>query len=180
MRDSSFAGGAERLAGPPHCSVAGDSGRVKQRQSEPEPNLARRFQPGDHRADDGSVQRRLNTIPRASQRTITVSYAHGIDERYALFRFRDGDVGWRLDEFRFSDDPGEPASWSDSYGRLTVAEVVQRLPGHARLVHEWTRKEVQLGTVVVDDIFTAMTREEALTRLTAQLTASEASGRQSA
>lgn len=120
------------------------------------------------------MNRRLNTIARPSQRTITVSYANGVDERYALFRFRDGDVGWRLDEFRVSGDPSDVGSWLDSYGRLTVAEVVERLPEHGRLVHEWTRREIALGTVVADDIFTAMTREQALSRLSAECDASRA------
>ncbi len=120
------------------------------------------------------MTRRVHTAPSARHRTITISYANGLDERYALFRFADGDVGWRLDEFRFTEDPRESSLWSDSHGRLTVAEVVARLPEHARVIHDWTRKEIELGTVVVDDIFAAMTREEAVARLAAELDDSEA------
>ncbi len=123
---------------------------------------------------NGLVSRRVHTAPSTRHRTITISYANGLDERYALFRFADGDVGWRLDEFRFTADPREAAHWSDSHGRLTVAEVVARLPEHARIVHDWTRREIELGTVVVDDIFSAMRRDEAVARLTAELDESEA------
>ena len=116
----------------------------------------------------------LQITPRASHRTITVSYADDRDERYALYRFASGDVCWRLDEFRIPDDPREIGTWIDSHGRLTVAEVIERLPAHARTIRDWTRKEIALGTVIADDIFSAMTREEALARLSDELERSEA------
>ena len=126
------------------------------------------------------MNRLLQIIPRASHRTITVSYADGRDERYALYRFDSGDVCWRLDAFQIPDDPRGIGTWIDSHGRLTVAEVIERLPAHARTIRDWTRKEIALGTVVVDDIFSEMTRGEALARLAAELDASEAARRQSA
>ena len=126
------------------------------------------------------MNRPLHTTIRASHQTITVAYAAGLDERYSLFRFRDGDVGWRLDEFRFPEDPREPASWAASYGRLSVGEVVDRLPGHADLVRDWTRKEIALGNVIADDTFSAMTRERALARLDLELEVTEVGSRQAA
>ncbi len=126
------------------------------------------------------MNRPLHTTIRTSHQTITIAYAGGLDERYSLFRFRDGDVGWRLDQFRFPEDARETASWAESHGRLTVGEVVDRLPGHADLVREWTRKEISLGTVIADDIFSAMTRERALARLGLELEATEAGSRQAA
>ncbi len=114
-----------------------------------------------------------HTTARLSHRTITVSHSGGRDERYALFRFNDGDVGWRLDVFRIPDDPREPAGWTESHGRLTVGEVVDRLPAHAEAIREWTRKEIALGTVVADDIFSAMTREQALARLSTEVDESQ-------
>lgn len=116
---------------------------------------------------DGALQ----TTVSARQRTITVQYARGVDERYALFRFDRGDVYWRLDEFRAAEDLGGAPHWIACHGRLTVAEVVGRMPDHVRTILDWTRDEIVLGTVIADDIFTAMTREDALTRLQIELDA---------
>jgi hypothetical protein len=112
----------------------------------------------------------VQTTVSVMQRTITVRRADGVDERYALFRFAGGDVYWRLDKFRGLDDLGQPR-WVQYVGRLSVGEVIGRLPDQARTIDDWTRKEIALGTVVADDIFSAMIREEALARLQAELDA---------
>jgi hypothetical protein len=104
------------------------------------------------------------------QRTITVRCANGIDERYALFRFDRGEVYWRLDKFCGLDDFGQPR-WVDYVGRLSVDQVIGRLPDQARTIADWTRKEIAVGTVVADDIFSAMIREDALARLQDELNA---------
>ena len=112
----------------------------------------------------------LQTTVSVMQRTITVRCANGVDERYALFRFERGEVYWRLDEFSGVDDLGQPR-WSAYVGRLSVGEVIGRLPDQARTIADWTRQEIALGTVVADDIFSAMVREEALAGLQAELDA---------
>jgi hypothetical protein len=113
----------------------------------------------------------LQTSVSVMQRTITVRRPNGVDERYALFRFDRGEVYWRLDEFCGLDDFGKPR-WTAYVGRLSVGQVTGRLPHQARTIADWTRKEIALGTVVADDIFSAMIREEALARLQAELDAS--------
>ena len=122
----------------------------------------------------------LQTTVSARQRTITVQYASGIDQRYALFRFDRGDVYWRLDEFRAAEDVGGAPRWLACHGRLSVAEVVGRMPDHGRTVLDWTREEIVLGTVIADDIFTAMIREDALTLLQVELDAALGVDRQTA
>jgi hypothetical protein len=112
----------------------------------------------------------LQTTVSVMQRTITVRCAEGVDERYALFRFNRGEVYWRLDKFRGLDDLGQPR-WVEYVGRLSVGQVIGRLPDQARTIDDWTRKEIALGTVVADDIFSAMIREEALAQLQAELDA---------
>jgi hypothetical protein len=112
----------------------------------------------------------LQTTVSVMRRTITVRCANGVDERYALFRFDRGEVYWRLDEFCGLDDFGQPR-WIAYVGRLSVGQVIGRLPEQARTIADWTRKEIALGTVVADDIFSAMVREDALAQLQAELDA---------
>jgi hypothetical protein len=112
----------------------------------------------------------LQTTVSVMQRTITVRCANGVDERYALFRFDRGEVYWRLDEFCGLDDLGQPR-WTAYVARLSVGQVINRLPDQARTIADWTRKEIAVGTAVADDIFRAMIREDALTRLQAELNA---------
>jgi hypothetical protein len=112
----------------------------------------------------------VQTTVSVMQRTITVRCANGVDERYALFRFGRGEVYWRLDKFCGLDDFGQPR-WVEYGGRLSVGQVIGRLPHQAGTIADWTRKEIALGTVVADDIFSAMIREEALDRLQAELDA---------
>ena len=113
---------------------------------------------------------RLQTTVSVAQRTIIVRSANGVDERYALFRFARGEVYWRLDEFSGLDDLGQPR-WIAHGGRLSVGQVIGHLPDQARTIADWTRKEIALGTVVADDIFSAMVREDALAQLQAELDA---------
>jgi hypothetical protein len=110
----------------------------------------------------------LPTTVSVAQRTITVHTANGVDERYSLFRFDRGEVYWRLDEFRGLDDYGQPR-WIAHAGRLSVGQVIGHLPDQAGTIADWTRKEIALGTVVADDIFSAMVREDALAELQAEL-----------
>lgn len=117
------------------------------------------------------MKRPLQTTVSAMQRTITVLYSNGVDERYALFRSHRGDVHWRLDEFRAPEHPGQEPRWVACHGRVSVADVIDRLPDQAHTAVDWTRNEIELGTVVTDDIFSAMRREEALARLQAELDA---------
>jgi hypothetical protein len=112
----------------------------------------------------------LQTIVSVMRRTITVCRTNGVGERYALFRFGRGEVYWRLDKFCGLDDVGQPR-WVDYVGRLSVGEVIDRLPDQARTIVDWTREEIALGTVVAEDIFSAMVREEALALLQAELDA---------
>jgi len=112
----------------------------------------------------------LQTTVSVLQRTITVRWANGVDERYALFRFDRGEVYWRLDKFHGLDDFGQPR-WIEHGGRLSVGQVMSRLPDHARTIADWTRKEIALGTMAADDIFIAMIREEALAQLQVELDA---------
>lgn len=119
----------------------------------------------------------LQTTASVLQRTLTVRHANGVDERYALFRFARGEVYWRLDEFRPSEGFSE-RRWVACRGRLSVAQVIGRLPGQARTIAEWTRQEIALGTVVANDVSSATTRKEALDRLQAELHAALGVGSQ--
>lgn len=116
----------------------------------------------------------LYTNVVSTQRSITVTYAGGLSHRFALFGPASGDVYWRLDDFR--DDPSGTPQWVASHGRLTVAEVVSRLPASTRTVLDWTRREIELGLTVSDDIFAAMRREDALKVLADELADAERIG----
>ena len=114
----------------------------------------------------------LGTTISPLQRTIGVLLATGETERYALAQTREGDVFWRQDWF--AADAGAPSgeAWVGHGGRLTVAEVVERVPDCARQVRDWTREEIELGADLPGaDVFVRAIRADALRRLERELAA---------
>ena len=117
----------------------------------------------------------VNTTRSSLQRTIQVLLDTGEVERYALARRRDGGVAWRQDTF--TSDGGAPGAdtWIAHGGRVTVAEVLHRIPSCRRDVLEWTRHEIADGPDDPDlDLFSRATRVEDLARLEAELRAAMA------
>ncbi len=114
----------------------------------------------------------LGTTVSPLQRTIGVRLSTGEIERYALTQTREGDVFWRQDWF--AADTGAPSggAWVGHGGRLTVGEVVERLPACARQIVQWTREEIELGAALPDaDMFVRAVRADALKRLDRELAA---------
>ena len=107
----------------------------------------------------------LSTTISPSQRSISVLLESGETERYALAQSRDGDVYWRQDTFAAS-------AWVGHGGRLTVGQVLARVPGCERQVVAWTREEIELGPDLPDaDMFVRAIRADALKRLARELDA---------
>jgi hypothetical protein len=105
----------------------------------------------------------LTTTVSPTQRTISVLLESGETERYALAQTREGDLFWRQDTFA-------GAAWVGHGGRLTVGDVVARVPSCARHVVAWTRAEIELGADLPDaDVFVRAIRRDALARLTREL-----------
>ncbi len=110
----------------------------------------------------------ITTTVSARHRTISLLLSNGETARFALMRKPNGDVFWSLDMFTRA-TPAEPLQWSGHIGRLTVGEVVRRLPACEADIVRWTVEEIEDGTVAELDIFVADTRGRALERLAAEL-----------
>ena len=107
----------------------------------------------------------INTTVSRRQRTISLLLDNGITDRYALVRRPDGDVHWSLDSFTRT-DVGGPLQWHSHSGRVSVGDVVARVPDAMRDVLRWTREEIEDGVDVMDvDVFSRETRRRALERL---------------
>jgi hypothetical protein len=109
----------------------------------------------------------LSTTVSPRHRTISLLLSNGETARFALLRKPNGDVYWSLDMFTRA-APAEPLEWNGHIGRLTVDEVVRRLPACATDIIRWTTEEIDEG---VDDfdIFAADVRRRALQRLADEL-----------
>jgi hypothetical protein len=107
----------------------------------------------------------LTTTVSTSQRAISVLLESGQTVRYALAQSREGDVFWRQDTFA-------AGTWVGHGGRLSVGEVLARVPSCERQVVAWTREEIELGTALPDaDMFVRAIRADALKRLERELDA---------
>ena len=116
----------------------------------------------------------LSTTVSPRHRTINLLLDSGDTDRYALVRRPNGDVHWSHDTFT-REHPGDPLQWSGHTGRLTVGEVLARIPGCRRDVLRWTTEELEDGIDAIDvDIFARDARGRALQRLAAELAAAEA------
>jgi hypothetical protein len=106
----------------------------------------------------------LSTTVSVVQRAVNVLLESGETERFALVQAADGAVHWRHDTF------AADHAWISHGGRLSVAEVLARVPQCERQVRAWTREEIDLGPRPVGvDAFAAAVRESALERLAAEL-----------
>ena len=111
----------------------------------------------------------INTTVSPRHRTISLLLDNGKTARFALMRMPNGDVYWSLDLFTRA-APAEPAQWNAHIGRLTVAEVVRRLPHCERDIVRWTTDEIEDGAESFElDIFARDVRRRALDRLGAEL-----------
>jgi hypothetical protein len=111
----------------------------------------------------------ISTNVSVSTRSINVLLHTGVTERFALAQATNGDVFWRHDEFVLGEEGPE---WTGHVGRLTVGEVVARVPTCERQVVAWTREEVESGPDEPGfDIFRRDQRRRALERLTGELAA---------
>jgi hypothetical protein len=111
----------------------------------------------------------INTTVSARHRTIALLLESGATDRYALIRRPNGDVHWVYDTFTRA-SVGSPLEWASHGGRLTVGEVLARVPGCRREIVRWTAQELEDGPDVMDvDIFSREVRRRALERLAAEL-----------
>jgi hypothetical protein len=111
----------------------------------------------------------LTTTVAPRNRTISLVLDNGETARFALLRKDNGDVYWSLDLFTRA-AATEALQWSGHIGRLTVADVVSRMPSCARDIVQWTEQELEDGHELVDlDIFSRDARRRALERLAAEL-----------
>jgi hypothetical protein len=111
----------------------------------------------------------INTTVSPRHRTISLLLDNGETARFALLRKPNGDVYWSLDMFTRA-AAAEPLEWNGHIGRLTVDEVVRRLPRCETDIVRWTLDEIEDGADVVDlDIFARDARHRALERLRAEL-----------
>lgn len=111
----------------------------------------------------------INTTVSSRHRTISLLLDNGETARFALLRKTNGDVYWSLDMFTRA-AVAEPLEWSGHIGRLTVDEVVRRLPACEEDIVRWTMDEIEDGPDVGDlDIFARDARGRALDRLRAEL-----------
>ena len=109
----------------------------------------------------------ISTTVSTPTRSINVLLETGTTERLALVQASSGDVHWRHDRFGLGHRGPE---WLGHVGRLTVAEVLARVPDCERHVIAWTREEIEAGPDEVDfDIFQRDARRRALERLAAEL-----------
>ena len=116
----------------------------------------------------------ISTTVSPRQRTINLLLESGETDRYALIRRPNGDVHWSLDTFT-REHVGDPLRWTRHGGRLTVGEVLDRLPSCRRDVVRWTLEEIEDGPDSLDvDIFGRDARRRALERLAAELHAADA------
>lgn len=111
----------------------------------------------------------INTTVSSRHRTISLLLDNGDTARFALLRKPSGDVYWSLDMFTRA-AAAEPLEWAGHIGRLTVDEVVRRMPSCEDDIVRWTVDEIEDGTDVGDlDIFARDARGRALERLRAEL-----------
>lgn len=111
----------------------------------------------------------INTTVSPRHRTISLLLDNGETARFALMRRSNGDVYWSLDMF-IRAAAAEPLEWNGHIGRLTVDEVVRRMPSCEDDIVRWTVDEIEDGTDVGDlDIFARDARGRALERLRAEL-----------
>jgi hypothetical protein len=115
--------------------------------------------------------RPLIATPDGPRRTLSVLRSDDKTVRYALHRYPGGAVSWRADTFSAPRDPAQPEQWLAYHGELTLSEVIARVPGHARLVREWTRDEIERGIYVegTDDLAAQERRGRSLERLRDEL-----------
>ncbi len=107
-------------------------------------------------------------------RSINILVATGETERFALVPGAGGELHWRHDVFGADDHAGRASQWLAHHGRLTVGEVLSRVPHCRREVLRWTREEVDAGPDMFElDLFEQAERREALERLAAELAAAE-------
>lgn len=115
----------------------------------------------------------INTTVSARHRTISLLLASGVTDRYALIRRPNGEVYWSLDSFT-REDGGGPLRWAGHGGRVTVADVIARVPAAARDILRWTREEIEDGPDVYEiDLFSRENRRRSLERLAAELEAAD-------
>jgi hypothetical protein len=111
----------------------------------------------------------INTTVSPRHRTISLLLDNGETARFALLRKPGGDVYWSLDLFTRA-APTEPLEWAGHIGRLTVDEVVRRMPACEDQIIRWTLDELEDGPDGFDlDIFARDARGRALERLRAEL-----------
>lgn len=114
----------------------------------------------------------INTTTSGLQRTIQLLLDTGEVERFALARRRDGGVAWRHDTFMADGTAPGAQSWVAHGGRVTVAEVLARVPKCRREIIDWTRDEIADGADGPDlDIFRRAERAKDLALLDAELRA---------
>ena len=111
----------------------------------------------------------LTTTVSPRHRTISLLLDNGETARFALLRRPNGDVYWSLDTFTRA-APAEPLEWNGHIGRLTVDDVVRRLPRCQTDIVRWTSEEIDEGWDLIDlDIFARDGRRRALARLCDEL-----------
>jgi hypothetical protein len=111
----------------------------------------------------------ISTTVSSRERSISVLLENGLTERYAHLRRPNGGVSWTLDQFT-REMAGGPLVWAAHGGTLTVAEVLERIPGARRDVLRWTQEELDDGPDILEvDIFSRENRRRALERLAYEL-----------
>lgn len=112
----------------------------------------------------------INTTTSGLQRTIQLLISSGEVERYALARRRDGGVAWRHDTFDGDGSAPGVETWIAYGGRVTVGQVLDRVPSCRREILEWTRNEIAEGTDDPSlDLFSRAERQSSLALLEAEL-----------
>ena len=120
----------------------------------------------DRSVDDRAMV--ISTTVSTPTRSISVLLETGTTERFALVQASSGDVYWRHDLFGLRDGGGP--KWLGHVGRLSVSEVLARVPTCERHVIAWTHEEIEAGPDEAGfDIFQRDARRRSLERLAAEL-----------
>lgn len=120
----------------------------------------------------------ISTTVSMFNRSINVLVSSGETERFALVPAGGGELFWRHDTFGADDDSGRASQWLAHGGRLTVGQVLARVPQCRREVLRWTREEIEAGPHHFDlDLFEQHARQASLARLADELAAAEAAER---
>ena len=125
----------------------------------------------DRSVDDRTMVISTNVSP--ATRSVNVLLENGTTERFALVQTSGGDVHWRHDLFGTRDGGGP--EWLGHLGRLTVGDVLTRLPTCERHILAWTLEEIEAGPDEAGfDIFQRDARRRALELLSAELAGARA------